>query len=360
MIRGMQGQRGGICMRDRIVCRHAQIEDAPLIHQLMVEAFMTLYEKYHDEDTSPAKEGLDKVISKMQMKGNNYYLICMQNTDSDAVQETDRNVLQETDRDALQETDRNAVQVIGAVRVVENPKGVCRISPIFIVPEFQNAGIGSIVMNQIEAFYAHVVLWKLSTIEQEKRDCHFYEKCGYRQTGKKKNVQENMTLAWYEKYKLTIRRFREQDAHEVVSLIHRNFIEVNAADYGLEKMKLAAKMYDEEKLRKVASYAHMYVFCQEDRILAVGAISSYWGSEKESILLTIFVLPEYHQQGIGRLIMQTLRQDPLYLRAERIEIPASITAVPFYQKFGFAYKDGVQEMDGEGHFRLEKFRTVKR
>ena len=107
-------------MRDRIVCRHAQIEDAPLIHQLMVEAFMPLYEKYHDEDTSPTKEGLDKVISKMQMKGSNYYLICMQNIDSDAMQETDRNVLQETDSDA--------VQVIGAVRVVENPKGVCRIS----------------------------------------------------------------------------------------------------------------------------------------------------------------------------------------------------------------------------------------
>ena len=74
-----------------------------------------------------------------------------------------------------------------------------------------------------------------------------------------------------------------------------------------------------------------------------------------SILLTIFVLPELHGNGIGRYIIQTLEQDELFLRADRIEIPASITAVEFYKKQGYDYKNGISELDDEGHYRLEKF-----
>ena len=94
----------------------------------------------------------------------------------------------------------------------------------------------------------------------------------------------------------------------------------------------------------------------EKVIVGTDSISSYWGSETESILLTIFVLPEYHSKGIGSKIIETLEQDELFLRANRIEIPASITATEFYRKFGYNYKNGVKELDEEHHFRLEKFR----
>ncbi len=70
----------------------------------------------------------------------------------------------------------------------------------------------------------------------------------------------------------------------------------------------------------------------EDKIVGVGSIASFWGSPTESILMTIFVLPEFHGQRIGSYIIDTLESDVLFLRAERIEIPASITAVEFYLK----------------------------
>ena len=100
----------------------------------------------------------------------------------------------------------------------------------------------------------------------------------------------------------------------------------------------------------------MYVFETDQKIVGTGSISSYWGSETESILLTIFVLPEYHGKGVGSKIIETLEQDELFTRAKRIEIPASITAVDFYKRFGYDYKNGVQELDEENHYRLEKFR----
>ena len=50
--------------------------------------------------------------------------------------------------------------------------------------------------------------------------------------------------------------------------------------------------------------------------------------------------------------------DEFYVRASRIEIPASITATEFYRKFGYDYKNGVKELDNEHHYRLEKFKEA--
>ena len=160
------------------------------------------------------------------------------------------------------------------------------------------------------------------------------------------------------KNKVRVRKFQKTDAEEVQELIVRNFLEVNSKDYGIKAMQELAVNYGIDKILQIASYAHMYVFELDDRIVGVGSISSFWGSETESILLTIFVLPELHGNGIGRIIMQTLGQDELYLRADRIEIPSSITATEFYRKFGYDYKDGIKELDSEQHYRLEKYKKI--
>lgn len=158
---------------------------------------------------------------------------------------------------------------------------------------------------------------------------------------------------------VTVRPYQEQDVEKIVNLIRRNFLEVNVKDYGEEAMRALAKQHDVNWFKKVASYANVYVFCINDEVIGVGSISCYWGSLTESILLTIFVLPELHGNGIGRFIVQTLEKDELFLRADRIEIPASITAVEFYKKQGYDYKNGINKLDDEGHYRLEKFNTRK-
>ena len=59
--------------------------------------------------------------------------------------------------------------------------------------------------------------------------------------------------------------------------------------------------------------------------------------------------------GVGSAIINTLEQDEYFLRAERIEIPSSVTAVKFYQKMGYAFKNGI-EPDDEGIIRMGKNR----
>ena len=93
--------------------------------------------------------------------------------------------------------------------------------------------------------------------------------------------------------------------------------------------------------------------------MGCGAIGSYWGSETESCLFNIFVHPSCQGKGIGRTIIETLEADEYAHRASRIEIPASITACPFYRKLGYDYKNGDNTLDAEQHYRLEKFKKAE-
>ena len=54
---------------------------------------------------------------------------------------------------------------------------------------------------------------------------------------------------------------------------------------------------------------------------------------------------------MGRRIVETLEQDEYALRAKRIEIPASITGLPFYRKLGYDFKNGNDQLDDEMMYR---------
>ena len=155
---------------------------------------------------------------------------------------------------------------------------------------------------------------------------------------------------------MEIRRFRPEDAQETAQVVITTLRVSNSRDYPPEYIDYNVASHSPEVLLKRAEEGHMYVVCDGSRIVGCGAIAPYWGSETESILLTIFVLPEYQGRGVGRLIIETLEQDEYFLRADRIEIPASITGVEFYKKMGYGYKNGIEELEDGVMYRMEKFR----
>lgn len=153
-----------------------------------------------------------------------------------------------------------------------------------------------------------------------------------------------------------IRRFETSDAVEVSELIRTTMKICNSNDYPEKNLSELNAVFTSEYVKQRAEWTHFYVVCKDDKIIGCGAIGPYWDKTDESCFFTIFVLPEYQGKGYGRLIIETLEQDEFYLRAKRIEIPASKTGLEFYRHLGYDYKNGITEPDEEWHYRLEKFR----
>lgn len=155
-----------------------------------------------------------------------------------------------------------------------------------------------------------------------------------------------------------VRKFEEKDAIEVSEMIAKTLRTVNIKDYSEEFIEKTIKSLSPEKLIERSKWTHFYVVHEDGKIIGCGAIGPYWNSLDESSFFTIFVLPEYQGKGIGRKILETLEKDMFFLRARRIEIPASITACSFYRKMGYEYKNGITEIDDEQLYRLEKYRDI--
>jgi predicted N-acetyltransferase YhbS len=146
-----------------------RLRDIELIHKLKYQAFLPLYEKYHDDETSPATESMDKILDQLKQEDAEYYVIRLDGSE------------------------------VGGIRIYKIENGVYRVGPIFIIPEFQNKGIACNVFEKIFEIYPEVVTWQLDSILQEVGNCHMYEKLGFRATGNEKKVNDVMTLIEYEK-----------------------------------------------------------------------------------------------------------------------------------------------------------------
>lgn len=131
----------------------------------------------------------------------------------------------------------------------------------------------------------------------------------------------------------SVRSFQNSDADEVSKLIIKTLRTINIKDYSAEYSENDVKMFTSDGVIERAGWTHFYVIRDNESIVGCGAIGPYWGKKDESSLFSIFVLPEYQGKGVGRKIIETLEKDEYFLRAKRVEIPASITACEFYKKW---------------------------
>ena len=154
---------------------------------------------------------------------------------------------------------------------------------------------------------------------------------------------------------MIIRTINSSDFQNVADMIARSVSNsVFTQFYPKQSIEYIKESLDAEGVKKRASWTHFYVIEENKKIIACGAIGPYYDSKTESSLFTIFVDSEYQGKGYGRKIIETLEQDEYFLRAERIEIPASMSAIPFYRKMGYEHKNG-ELIFHDGHFALEKF-----
>lgn len=160
--------------------------------------------------------------------------------------------------------------------------------------------------------------------------------------------------------KISIRRFRKGDEFAVSDVICTTLSISNSKDHSAEFIEESINNHSPQLVALRAGESHFYVVLDGKKVIGCGGITGYWGSETESYIVSVFVLPEYQGRGIGRKIIETLEADEFFLRAWRTEIGSSLTAVDFYRKMGYKYKNGVTSLDEYGVIRLEKIIEERR
>jgi len=88
-------------------------------------------------------------------------------------------------------------KIIGSVRGAER-NGACRVGKLMVHPEYQNRGLGTALMREIERLHPHAKRFELFTGWKSEKNIHLYEKLGYK-TYKIKDISENLKLACMEK-----------------------------------------------------------------------------------------------------------------------------------------------------------------
>ena len=148
----------------------ANLNDVDELYKMQIITFKPLLDKYQDYDLNPGNENIEKTIARMNENFTDYYIIIF---------------------------DKISVGGIRIRRLEE--ENLCKVGPIFILPEYQNKGIAQRVFTIIEEMYKPKNGWILDTILQESGNCHLYEKIGYKKTGKVEKINEKMDIVYYEK-----------------------------------------------------------------------------------------------------------------------------------------------------------------
>lgn len=147
-----------------LVIKRTDFREAEDILAVQKEAFRDDLEMYKDYKTSPAAEPIKRLLLKIEK--NIHYTIFLED------------------------------KIIGGAEVRIYKEVECYINRIFLMPEYQNSGYGTQIMNFIENEYPDVKKWTLCTPHKNLRNHHFYEKFGYNKIGEHK-VTEHLSLVDY-------------------------------------------------------------------------------------------------------------------------------------------------------------------
>ena len=159
-------------LMNRVKLEEVREDEIEQLYDMQIQSFMPLYEKYHD-DMSPAIEPIERVKARAMQKNRKYYFIVK---------------------------DGARVGAINVGKKLSDPEKDCLyISPLFILPKYQNQGIGHVAVQKVFYLYPDAKVWKLDTILQEPGNCHLYEKCGFVRVGEAHIINDKMTLIDYEK-----------------------------------------------------------------------------------------------------------------------------------------------------------------
>lgn len=151
---------------------------------------------------------------------------------------------------------------------------------------------------------------------------------------------------------MEIRKAVPEDLKDVLSLFQATIRQVNKKDYSDEQLNVwASAANDKDRwLQKIETQYFLVV-------LAGNEITGFGSITQEGYLDTMFVSKDHQGEGIATMILERLEAFAKDLNLPAITSDASITARPFFEKFGFKVEKR-QELNKKG-IQISNFKMRK-
>ncbi len=143
----------------------AKIEDAQEIMNLQKLAYLSEAKIYNDFTIQPLHQSLDDIVSEIESQ-------C---------------VLKYVEND----------KIFGSVRAYMS-EGTCFINKLIVHPEFQNHGIGTKLLKEVESNFNQAKRFELFTGYKSLKNLHLYRKLGF-EIFKREKINEALTLVFMKK-----------------------------------------------------------------------------------------------------------------------------------------------------------------
>jgi predicted N-acetyltransferase YhbS len=154
---------------------------------------------------------------------------------------------------------------------------------------------------------------------------------------------------------MRIEQFQDHQAEAVSNLIRRNLLEVNSKDYAEDVIASLVAYFSPATLLKNSRSQTIFVATQGGEVVGTASLDNFGTAQSpDYYAVAVFVLPESHRQGIGFCLMETVESKAKELGAKKITLRAAISARGFYQKLGYRFRAGREELDEHGTYIMEK------
>ncbi len=154
-------------------------------------------------------------------------------------------------------------------------------------------------------------------------------------------------LRLVDKTEYILKPFSIDQAEGVAEVIRRNLLEVNSKEYPEEVIAAMLKHYSGENLIRLSERRDFYVIEEAGKVKAVGGL-------EENNIYTVFVDPNCHGLGLGKLIMEKLEAVALSKGYSTTILDASLSAYPFYERLGYSKVREIEDEEFGSAIVMEK------
>ena len=131
---------------------------------------------------------------------------------------------------------------------------------------------------------------------------------------------------------ISIRDALLEDADVICLVMRQSLLQVTAKHYGPGIIQGIANSITREGIAANISSRRVFVACSGKQVVGT---ASFDGRRVRAV----FVAPDRHGSGIGRLLMERVEDLARKQGITQLEVPASINANGFYEKLGYVQID---------------------